>query len=68
MLQLMKLHAFFLPSSSFSSTSSSSSVVVEKGLEEGGKRGEDKEKSKEMLMHISNEGFGKTKHLREILR
>ena len=70
MLQLMKMHAFFLssPSSSTSSSSPSSSVVVETGEEEAGKEGENKLKSTEMLMHISNEGFGKTKHLREILR
>ena len=70
MLQLMKLHAFFLSSPSFSTSSSSpsSSVAVEKGEEEGGTEGKNKERSKKMLMHISNEGFGKTKHLREILR
>lgn len=73
MLQLMKLHAFFLASPSLSSSnpsfsSPSSVVVLEKGDEEGREGEEGKSRSDEMLMHISAEGFGKAKHLREILR
>lgn len=73
MLQLMKLYAFFLNPSSFSSSTSSSSspssvVVEEKGEEEGREGDKGNPKSKDILMHISAEGVGKARHLREILR